>query len=1393
MAFPQDLLGIKVELFYDGVWNALPPGSVRGLGAEDGEITIGLRGQPDESSGIVTTLAQLSINNQNGTYSPRNMSSPLYGKIGANTPIRISADVDSLIGLVDPFGTPGTNGWPTGPQGYAYTTLGGSTADYSVAGGLALHDHAAVNTEHVSTVTNQLSTDHEMLITGVQMEALPTGAGVEVCFRSRESGTDFVQTRLVFKTDNTVEMDFDYAWGGGTNFNVVTILVPGVTATDAVNVRVQMNDDVHRARAWKTGTTEPSFWNTAVAGLNLPTGGMSVRSRLPVGVSNVLPFTVSFQALEVQFGIVLYYGEVSEWPKKWDSTGTDVWVSIEASGITRRLVQNAKPLRSPLYRYMKKRDLTAYWSFENLQGASDAYTSFASDLDGGYPLVYGDAFGISGGGAYNSVNAWGSETTLLGGDALPTISRGQAGGNLSMSTARILPTDITDDAFSVSFWDFGLLNTDTTSVFQSFIVVLYMANAVPITQWNITVGHNILAGPIYETTVGVSGSDAAGGVVGSLGTFSVPYIPKWRFFLFNFTKSGGNVVIRAWVDGVNVTSTSIAVTTVGQPIEIPFILIQSGNNTSVKHSFGHLAISSGQGGDDMTNQMSTALSIGNNAYTGETAIARVQRLFQEEGYTVEVVGLTGAQVGPQRTLTFLDSILEAVKADDGVLHELRGGLGYRYVTRDAMYNRSSQLTLDYTNTDLGEVPETTDDDQRTMNLFTVKRAQSGASYTARRLDGPLSTNDPTASSPGAGIYDDEKTVNLYEDAQLPDYAYWRVHLGTWDESRYPAIEIYLHRTPFAGNLRQLCAAAFLEIADVFTVINTPEWLPPEDLLLQMRAVKIFLSNFNWGIEWTALPAGPWNVAEAAGTYEAGAARFDTVESSTVDAISSSATELVVLTQESNLPWCDPLWTEDADQLDYPHESGFDLRINPQTRSGGLGGERVRVLPVYSIVDTFTRAAQLSGSVADTGQTWAASTMTAAQPTTNGSDAVFVHAAAATEAFVVLPAGFVDGVVTTLVTPSVNQATTNTLQAHVVARYVDASNYYAARLTLSIVLQLMTLDIIKVVAGVTTIVSAGTDAPVGVLTGTSVWLKFGISDRDLFAKTWRSSDSEPEWQQSVLNAASENMTGTQIGIRTLRNAGNANANSGFNFARIQMNTGAIRPYAYDYFNRTTVNGLGNAIVGTTPVAWTIYAVTAPIGAADHQVTPNQATVTIPTVLAIRGGYLNAQTLLNAQVSAIVGMPLATGGNLACVLFVRGTNVVFRLIATTTNTLQISAFDTGGALATYLATHITHAAANKYRFKVYAEGNKVGAKVWMSGDNEPDNWQLTATTVSMNSSFVGWYGQRDAGNTNVNPQMTFADFKINNPQRITVQRGMDGVSRVWDAGVDVRLWTPARLAR
>lgn len=76
---------VKVELFYSGVWNDISS-STR---ANDHiQIT---RGRQDQGNSSDAATCTLKINNRNGQFTPGNAAGALYGLIGRNTPLRITA------------------------------------------------------------------------------------------------------------------------------------------------------------------------------------------------------------------------------------------------------------------------------------------------------------------------------------------------------------------------------------------------------------------------------------------------------------------------------------------------------------------------------------------------------------------------------------------------------------------------------------------------------------------------------------------------------------------------------------------------------------------------------------------------------------------------------------------------------------------------------------------------------------------------------------------------------------------------------------------------------------------------------------------------------------------------------------------------------------------------------------------------------------------------------------------------------------------------------------------------------------------------------------------------------------------------------------------------------
>src|SRR5262249_55195928 len=84
-----------------------------------------------------------------------------------------------------------------------------------------------------------------------------------------------------------------------------------------------------------------------------------------------------------------FVGEVAAWPVKWDPSGRDVYVEIQAAGVLRRLSQGAAPLRDAVRRLAVLNDAAAYWPVGDPGGAGNATPAL-----GRFPLVFSSLVSI---------------------------------------------------------------------------------------------------------------------------------------------------------------------------------------------------------------------------------------------------------------------------------------------------------------------------------------------------------------------------------------------------------------------------------------------------------------------------------------------------------------------------------------------------------------------------------------------------------------------------------------------------------------------------------------------------------------------------------------------------------------------------------------------------------------------------------------------------------------------------------------------------------------------------------------------------------------------------------------------------------------------------------------
>jgi hypothetical protein len=162
------------------------------------------------------------------------------------------------------------------------------------------------------------------------------------------------------------------------------------------------------------------------------------------------------------------------------------------------------------------------------------------------------------------------------------------------------------------------------------------------------------------------------------------------------------------------------------------------------------------------------------------------------------------------------------------------------------------MSLDFAAGHIKTPPEPVDDDQRLHNDITVtnKNGSSARAY------------DPV-SILAVGQLDTETTINTASDNDLPGQAGFRLYLGTWNEMRWPSITLDLARNAAVTNYIERATA--LDAGAYVTLANPPTNLPVGTLNLLVEAVQTTLGPFEWTIELTCQPYGPWRITDSSNT------------------------------------------------------------------------------------------------------------------------------------------------------------------------------------------------------------------------------------------------------------------------------------------------------------------------------------------------------------------------------------------------------------------------------------------------------------------------------------------------------------------------------------------------
>jgi len=537
---------------------------------------------------------------------------------------------------------------------------------------------------------------------------------------------------------------------------------------------------------------------------------------------------------------------VNEWPVRWDKSARDSTVPIATAGILRRLSQGAR-FKSALRRAVLGSGPAAYWPLEDESDSTQA----APGISRGLPLA------VTGSVEFGA--------TIYPAGATGAVDLSTSGARLSGSTglAAGVSTQWELECL-VAFSPFPTGNP----VGNRYTVLQVETPGGTYPAWGVVLINDIPTPTTYN--LGIYYTDTAGTVAADYSNSGPMVAGQVYHFRMSLTQAGSNIAFSIYIDGVLQLAHSFLTGTLYAPT---FITLNASAGSADPESkpacMSHVAIWT-------TNRTAPVSYLAADGYVGELATTRLARVCGEEGIAYLATSSSTVAMGAQPLATALEILRECEDAEGGTLYEVNWGLGYQS-TLDR-YNAPVAMTVDFDLGQVAEPPEPADDDQRTRNRWTVNRS-FGSEYTAEKTTGPMGTGPE-----GPGLYDDQATVNVATDNQLPAQAGWRLHLGTVDEDRWPQIDLNFARAPAL-----IDTWTALTYGSRVNFIHPPDDGPPDtiDAFIEGRFER--WDTVVWRATLNTSPASPYDVY-VVGDTTGNRGRVDAANSTlAADATSSDTT------------------------------------------------------------------------------------------------------------------------------------------------------------------------------------------------------------------------------------------------------------------------------------------------------------------------------------------------------------------------------------------------------------------------------------------------------------------------------------------------------------------------
>jgi hypothetical protein len=243
---------------------------------------------------------------------------------------------------------------------------------------------------------------------------------------------------------------------------------------------------------------------------------------------------------------------------------------------------------------------------------------------------------------------------------------------------------------------------------------------------------------------------------------------------------------------------------------------------------------------------------------------------------------------------------------------------------------------------------------------------------------------------------------------------------------------------------------------------------------------------------------------------------------------------------------------------------------------------------------------------------------------------------------------------------------------------------------------------------------------------------------------------------------------------------------------QLTVTAVTPAISDDFSDTASSSWASPDVG--PDAWT----TSGGSTSDYNKTSGFGQVINPSTGVAHRVFVAAPSADFDIYVDIATNALATGASLfggPCGRMTDNNNLyIARLDFNTSNQIVLTLRKRVASVETQLATfttELTHVATTFYTVRFQGIGSALKAKVYLAGKSEPGVWSVSTTDTALSAAQnIGVRCFSNTGNTNVNPQIRFDNFKLVNPQILTITATpVNGVIKTIPSGSDVSVANPA----